>query len=545
MKSKTWLLLAFWLACLTVTWAQTPGPPAAMPDLTPDEQQKVSHMYFDRCAGCHGVLRKGATGPPLTLDKTVPYGTQVLKKFISDGTEGGMPGFGKEGTLSEGEIDLLARFLQKEPPAPPEMTMEKMKASWKVTVPPEKRPKEPMHKRNWQNFMGVVLRDVGKVAIIDGDTKELVNIIPTGYAVHILRPSATGRYFYSIGRDGKITLIDLWMNPPQMVAEVKACYDARSVESSKYKGKLGNFLDKYIIVGGYWPPMLAILDGQTLEPMRLMSTSGYTCDTGDYVREARVASIVASHHDPMWVVNVKETGHIWLVDYADIKNLKISVIDAERFLHDGGWESTKRYFLVAANMRNKVAVVDTVLKKLVALVEVGNKPHPGRGANLVHEKYGPLWCTGHLGDNTLAFIGTDPVKHKQYAWKMVATAQMPGDAGGNLFVKTHPKSRWLIADRPLAPDPAMYDKVYVFDKKTLQFVKALQVPAKYKGKAVHVEYNKDGNEIWVAVWGNTTKASTAMLIYDENLNLVKELNADWMVTPTGHFNVYNSVHDIY
>jgi nitrite reductase (NO-forming)/hydroxylamine reductase len=57
--------------------------------------------------------------------------------------------------------------------------MEQMKKSWKVYVEPEKRPKSPRHKRNWQNFFGVVLRDIGKVAIIDGNTKELVSIVET------------------------------------------------------------------------------------------------------------------------------------------------------------------------------------------------------------------------------------------------------------------------------------------------------------------------------------------------------------------------------
>ena len=33
----------------------------------------------------------------------------------------------------------------------------------------------------------MTLRDAGKVAIIDGDTKEVVTILPTGYAVHISR----------------------------------------------------------------------------------------------------------------------------------------------------------------------------------------------------------------------------------------------------------------------------------------------------------------------------------------------------------------------
>ena len=39
-----------------------------------------------------------------------------------------------------------------------------------------------------------------------------------------------------IGRDAKINLIDLWMDPPQTVAEIKIGLEARSVETSKYKG---------------------------------------------------------------------------------------------------------------------------------------------------------------------------------------------------------------------------------------------------------------------------------------------------------------------
>ena len=69
----------------------------------------------------------------------------------------------------------MARFLQQEPPAPPEFGMPEMMASWKVMVAPKDRPKKPQHKRNIDNFFAVTLRDAGKVAIIDGDTKEIVS----------------------------------------------------------------------------------------------------------------------------------------------------------------------------------------------------------------------------------------------------------------------------------------------------------------------------------------------------------------------------------
>ena len=161
---------------------------AGPPPLTKEEMKKASQIFFDRCAGCHGMLRKGATGPALTPEalKKKGYNTEVLEAFIYNGTPGGMPDWGKQGVLSKSEINLLARFLQHEPPSPPEMSLADMKRSWKVFIPPEKRPKRPQHNLNWKNFFGVILRDVGKVAIVDGDTKKLVNIVDTGFAVHIL-----------------------------------------------------------------------------------------------------------------------------------------------------------------------------------------------------------------------------------------------------------------------------------------------------------------------------------------------------------------------
>jgi nitrite reductase (NO-forming)/hydroxylamine reductase len=33
------------------------------PPLTKQEMERAKEIYFDRCAGCHGALRKGATGP--------------------------------------------------------------------------------------------------------------------------------------------------------------------------------------------------------------------------------------------------------------------------------------------------------------------------------------------------------------------------------------------------------------------------------------------------------------------------------------------------
>src|SRR3546814_20013303 len=94
------------------------------------------------------------------------------------------------------------------------------------------------------------------------------------------------------------------MKVPDRVAEIKIGLEARSVETSKYKG----YEDKYAIAGAYWPPQFVIMDGATLEPKKIVSTRGMTVDTQGYHPEPRVAALVASHETPAFIVHVKETG---------------------------------------------------------------------------------------------------------------------------------------------------------------------------------------------------------------------------------------------
>ncbi|MGD2026311.1 MAG: cytochrome D1 domain-containing protein [Anaerolineales bacterium] len=513
------------------------------PALTPEEFDWAKQTFFERCAGCHGTLRNGATGPSLTPDQTQPKGTLALSSIIFNGTPRGMPDWGLQGFFTEAQTEIMAKFLQNEPPDPPEMSLEQMKNSWQVFVDPADRPGAPQHDRNWENFFVVTLRDAGQVAVIDGDTYEVVNNIDTGYAVHISRMSATGRYVYTIGRDGKLALIDLWMEVPDKVAEVQVCYDARSVETSKYNGELGDFTDMYAIVGCYWPPHFVVMDGQTLEPFKVVSTRSYTYDTEEFHPEPRVAAIVASHHKPEWIVNVKETGQVWLVDYADPLNPQIKMIEAELFLHDGGWDATKRYFMVAANQSNKIAVIDALEGELEALVDTPALPHPGRGANWIDPEYGPVWSTSHLGDPVLTSIGTDPENNPDSAWQAVRTTELPG--AGSLFIKTHPNSEWIWVDMVLNPDEVLQRTICVIAKANPSETHKCWEISDY-GRAVHMEYNMDGSEIWVSVWGFADKPGQTgeIVIYDDK-TLEEIARIPDLVTPTGKFNVYNTVHDIY
>src|SRR5690554_7896815 len=180
--------------------------------------------------------------------------------------------------MTEEEIDIMTRDIMHEPPMPPEHGKPEMEETWVVHIPPEELPTEQMNDLDLENLFSVTLRDAGQIALIDGHTKEIVKTLDTGYAVHISRISASGRYLLVIGRDGAINVIDLWMEEPQTVAEIKIGMEARSVEVSRYKGYEG----EYIIAGAYCARDCVLMDGESLAPLRFVPTRGMTVDPRDY-----------------------------------------------------------------------------------------------------------------------------------------------------------------------------------------------------------------------------------------------------------------------
>jgi nitrite reductase (NO-forming)/hydroxylamine reductase len=291
------------------------------------------------------------------------------------------------------------------------------------------------------------------------------------------------------------------------------------------------------------------MEGDTLEPMTIVSTRGMTVDTKEYHPEPRVAAIVASHQHPEFIVNVKETGKILLVNYEDVDNLSVTTIPAARFLHDGGWDSTHRYFLTAANQSDKVAVVDSKQRKLAAMIDVDKIPHPGRGANFVHKKYGPVWSTSALGNDKITLIGTDPAGHPEHAWKVVEV--LKGQGGGSLFIKTHPKSKHLYVDTPLNPAESISQTIAVFNTDNLDKGYQVLPIAEWADlgegpkRVVQPEYNKAGDEVWFSVWSGKEQESALVIVDDKTLKLKKVIKHEKLITPTGKFNVHNTVNDIY
>ena len=509
---------------------------AEEPTLSPEDFERAKQLYFERCAGCHGVLRKGATGKGLEPEATRKLGQKRLEKIITIGTEGGMNNF--DDIFSKEEISLLSTYIQMEPPAPPELSLAEMKERHKVFIPPEDYPDKPMHDRNWENFFLVILRDAGKVGIIDGDTKEVVAKVDTGYAVHVMKESSDGRFWFTQGRDGRMTKIDLWMNPPKVVAEAQVASDARDVAVSHY----GEWKDKYVIGGGYWPPHFVILDAETMEPLKVVSTRGINVD-GEYVNESRVAAIYNTPNAPTWVVAVKELGQLWQVDYSDLDNLRIEMVNSHKFLHDGFFDPSQRYFQIAANASNRMEILDTVERKFVESIETGKKPHPGPGANWIDEQCGPVAGTPHLGEGKVTVWGNDPAEHPDQAWKICYSVETDGPG---LFIRAHPNSPYVFVDQTKHPEPEVQQAIKVIDKKTREVVKTIQVTDIPNAVAVHSEFNADGSEVWVSVWARGGKKDWEkgeIVVYDSN-TLEEKARIKGLETPTGKFNVYNRVNHV-
>ena len=506
--------------------------------------ETAKSMYFQRCAGCHGVLRKGATGKSLEPVKTKKKGQKRLERIITLGTEGGMNNF--DDIFSKEQIKMLATYIQMEPPIPPEMPLSLMKERHKVYVDPKDYPTKPLHGRNWENFFVVIERDAGKIAIIDGDKHEIVDHIDTGYAVHVVKAiehhdqqklpkdQPAGRFWYTQGRDGKMTKIDLWQKPGSMlVAETQMAYDARDVAVS------GD--GKYVIGGGYWPPHFVILDAVTMEPLKVVSTRGVDVD-GNFVNEARVAAIYTTPHEPTFWVAVKELGQMWQVNYTDLENLNVKQVNSAKFLHDGFFDPTGRYFQIAANASDKMVIVDSKTGKLEAMIDTDKKPHPGPGANWKDDKCGPVGGTTHLGVGKVTVWGNDPKGHKDQAWKICYEVETDGPG---VFVRTHPTSKYVWADQTKHPEPEIQQSVKVIDKKTRKVVKTIRVTKEEGKAAVHMEFNKDGTEVWVSVWNrkDASNPTGEIVVYDaKTLKEIKRIKG--LTTPTGKFNVYNRVNHV-
>jgi nitrite reductase (NO-forming) / hydroxylamine reductase len=64
-------------------------------------------------------------------------------------------------------------------------------------------------------------------------------------------------------------------------------------------------------------------------------------------------------------------------------------------------------------------------------------------------------------------------------------------------------------------------------------------------RVVQPEFNKAGDEVWFSVWNGLDEVSAIVVVDDKTRKLKHVIKDERLVTPTGKFNIYNTVHDVY
>jgi hypothetical protein len=64
-------------------------------------------------------------------------------------------------------------------------------------------------------------------------------------------------------------------------------------------------------------------------------------------------------------------------------------------------------------------------------------------------------------------------------------------------------------------------------------------------RLVQPEFNKAGDEVWFSVWSAKNQQLALVIVDDKTLKLKAVIKDPRLITPTGHFNRYDTQHDVY
>ena len=466
--------------------------------------QSVEVAFRDSCSGCHGPNREGATGPAL-----IPGRLQADDDYYFDAIKNGKPGtvmpaWGPAG-MSDEEIWALVGYIHSEPEAEAvQWEMDQIAASHEVLVAEEELPESPTHDGNLDNLMMVTEREARSIAVFDGDTHRLLAHVEASYRAHGYAFDPTSeRWAYNVGRDGWLFKIDLYTL--QAVTKVRVGLDSRGLAISDD--------GKYAIVGNYIPNSAVIVDAKTLEPLKVITTEGEN-PQGEFVasRVCITSDVAPDKVGPYFILALKEAGQMWRIDYSKPDFPIDKVTGVGNILHDGFLSPDNRYFYIAYQNDNWMAVIDVEAWELVEKISTGETPHPGSGA--AWEANGTVYgATVHAGEGKIT------------VWDL-ADNQIVAEvetSGPGLFIRSHHDSPYVWADTLFGDPP---NRTYAFDRETFEVVHVIEEGI----QTLHPEFTNDGRFVYISDWqGNLVR------VYDaRTFEKVAEMGD--VQTPTGIFN---------
>ncbi|HLV44552.1 MAG TPA: cytochrome D1 domain-containing protein [Aggregatilineales bacterium] len=465
--------------------------------------QPVHQFFADTCGGCHGPQREGGTGPAL-----IPGRLDQPPEFYADVIRNGRPGtimppWGA--AMAEEDIDTLVNFILSEPSEETvAWELEDIAATREVLIEDADLPDAPTHSGNVDNLMLITEREARSIAVVDGDTHELLGKIDASYRAHgyIFDPTEP-RWAYNLGRDGWLFKIDLYSL--EAVTKVRVGHDARGLAISDD--------GRFVIAGNYIPHSAVILDAETLEPLKVIHTEGVDPD-GNFVgsRVCIVSDVSEELVGPYFIIALKEAGQMWRIDYSDPEFPIDKVENVGRILHDGFLNLDNTRFYIASQTDNWMTVVDVENWEIVEKIPTGDTPHPGSGA--VWEANGTSYgATVHAGEGKIT------------VWDLednAIVAEIPTQGPG-LFIRSTHHSPYVWADAMFAT-PA--NEITVFDGSTFEVVTRITDGT----LPLHPEFTADGSAVYVSDW-----EEDVVRVYDaETFELITTIEG--IQEPTGIFN---------
>lgn len=342
--------------------------------------------------------------------------------------------------------------------------------------------------------------------VIIGEDKRMVTIVDGESAAPIQRfrhrselqsaPSfsSDGRHAALIGRDGWITLYDLRSLAPR--AELRAGIEARGAAFS------GD--GRFIMVANARPPMLAVLDGRNLAPIKLIAVE-------DERRRSAAAAIRAAPARESFLVAPADIAELWEVSYSDRPPYRGWVHDHRddgppesraRFpvrriplaapLDDVAFDPAQEHVIGFPRGRGEAQLIDLYIGRRFAGLALGGAPR-GDGAIAWMRGTVPVIAVSEGGNDDLSIVD-------MAEGTVIERLQAPGPGA---VTRHHPAlgHAWVVGA----------DAMQLLDKETLRLGRVLRPRP---GRPIaFVEFDRRGRRALVGVVGSdsVTVLDTATL----------------------------------
>ncbi|MCB1483404.1 MAG: c-type cytochrome [Hyphomicrobiaceae bacterium] len=486
----------------------------------------AERIYRDNCASCHGANRLGGTGPALIPETLSRLRGDALTTTISQGRpQTQMPAF--SGTLSKEDISALAAYVQLPVSPLPSWTAEDVAASLTLSAD-YKAPDKPVFKADPLNLFVVVETGDHHVSVLDGDTFERLDRFATPFAVHGgPKFSPDGRFVFVMSRDGWIQKYDLWAL--REMGRVRAGLNSRNIAMSRD--------GKWLAVANYLPHTLTILSTADLKVERIFEVSDAKGTS------SRVSAVYQAPTRDSFILALKDVPEIWEIAtdpnaepvfegfvHSHEKGMQEALASSSGLfarrriattqpLDDFFFDPDYRHLIGAARDGGKAVVVNLIVGREIAELDLPGMPHLGSGISWIRDGR-RVMATPHLKEGVLSIIDVE-------TWKLVSTIKTDGPG---FFLRSHEASPYVWADAFFGKDK---NAMHVIDKQTLEIVTTLR-PA--PGATVaHVEFDRYGRYALVSVWED----QGALIVYDAKT--LAEIKRIPMRKPSGKYNVYNKI----